>query len=410
MERSIEIKINKNVFPKLFKLKDEDLKNNINYLLNIGYQNVYSSVSQKNVVNDFKNICREFKDDILNGIEFKNNNLEKNLNIHDKLDKFDTTINKLFGISNTSNKKGEISEKLISEIIKNTYPNYTYDIKRSIAHNADGELFSPSGMKCLVEVKNYTYTINSDEIVKFKNDLKTNNQKLGIFISLQTNICGKKLIDYEVYDDIHIVYISNIINDLNKLDCAILLMENINKILKKDNIEIKINQIKETIYNNFNELENLVNKIKKLRSNYTVIEKNIKNNLDDFYNNLREYELDVKSKMQSVWDGLFKNLEDIDKKYLDESSLILKKLSKKDKSFNLISKIIDFCSQNNINISQNKNIYNLIYKTENIGYFKKMTNKIQLSIKKLNLIINADFKNNDIIEFYLDTLKKNILV
>ena len=202
----------------------------------------------------------------------------------------------MFGISTTSNKKGEISEQLVYNMINDKYPNYSYDVKRHIAHHADGELTSPTGMKCLVEIKNYTHTVNKDEINKFKDDLKTTNNNLGIFISLQTNISGRRLIDYETYDDTHIIYISKIMEDCNKLDCGILLLESIYKLIKKDNIEIKVKQIKQTIYHNFEELENLIFKTNKIRQKYDVLEKNIKENLDKFYLELRNYELEIKEK------------------------------------------------------------------------------------------------------------------
>ena len=222
--KTISIKINKEIYPKIYKLNDKKLEDMIYYLLNIGYQNVFSSVSDKNFYSKMKNICFEFKDDILKGINSKESNYE---NVNNKLDKFDETINKLFGISKTSNKKGEISENLVSQLIKNKYPNYCYEVKRSIAHNADGKIISPSGMQCLVEIKNYSYIVNNEEVNKFKRDLKSTNNNFGIFISLQTNISGKKTIDFEADENINIIYISNVINDINKLDCAILLIENL---------------------------------------------------------------------------------------------------------------------------------------------------------------------------------------
>ncbi len=54
----------------------------------------------------------EFKDDIIVGVNNK-----------EQINKLDLTINKLFGISKTSNKKGELSENLVKELINNKYPN-----------------------------------------------------------------------------------------------------------------------------------------------------------------------------------------------------------------------------------------------------------------------------------------------
>ena len=45
----IEIEINKNIFPKLFDAH-ENLDQLILFLLNIGYQNFFSSVNEKNFI------------------------------------------------------------------------------------------------------------------------------------------------------------------------------------------------------------------------------------------------------------------------------------------------------------------------------------------------------------------------
>ena len=184
----IELDIKKELFPKLFDVED-NLEQVILFLLNIGYQNFYSSVSEKSLIDNMNNTCRQFKDDIIKGIESKNDNLKdkilllennlNKLNTNEKLDEMSKIIEKLFGISNNSSKKGAVSEQLIYSILEEKYSNYSYDVKRHIAHNADGELTSPTGMKCLVEIKNYTNTVNKDEVDKFKYDLKFTKNNYG---------------------------------------------------------------------------------------------------------------------------------------------------------------------------------------------------------------------------------------
>lgn len=66
----IELNIKKEIFPKLFEIED-NLEDVIIFLLNIGYQNVYSSVNEKNLIDNMNNTCRQFKDDIIKGIETK---------------------------------------------------------------------------------------------------------------------------------------------------------------------------------------------------------------------------------------------------------------------------------------------------------------------------------------------------
>lgn len=406
----ITININDELFPKLAELKEDKLHDTILFLLNIGYQNVFSSVNEKNLIKNMDDICRRFKDEIINGVDTKNElinariqNIQtnfSNLDINTKIDEFSKILEKLFGISASSSKKGEISENLIYKILSEKYSNYCYDVKRNIPHHADGELVSPSGMKCLVEIKNYTNTVNKDEVDKFKYDLKFTNNKLGIFISLQTGIIGKKNIDYETYKDgdesYHIVYISKMMDEVAKLDCGILLIESLHKINIKDNLDLKIDQIKNIIYNNFNELEIVINKTDKLRSEYDRLEKSMKLNFDTFYNHLRNYEIEIKQKMQKVWLNLFEDLDDIENNYVDMKSEILLKIGEKDKCYLIICRIFDIFDKNNINVTHDDTCYYINKKDQKLGSLKKMKDKVSINFEGLNIPqINVTLKSNE---------------
>ena len=120
MSKNLTITIHNETFPKIFDYDENRLNKIIMYLLNIGYQQTFISISEENVVNKVDGICRKFKDDILDGIQEKNNSINtniskldntvKDLNMDNKIDEFNEIIHKLFGISSTSSKKGEISE------------------------------------------------------------------------------------------------------------------------------------------------------------------------------------------------------------------------------------------------------------------------------------------------------------
>lgn len=401
----ITLDIDENIYPKI--TSSDNKENVILFLLNIGYQNIYSSVNENNIINDMNNICRKYKDDIISGINLNNSSINdkiillqnniKDLNQNNKIDELSLIINKLFGVSNSSNKKGEISENLIYNYFKEKYKNYSYEIKRHISHNADGELITPSNLKTLVEIKNYTNTVNKDEIDKFKYDLKYTNNNYGIFISLQSGIAGKNIIDYECINEnnktYQIIYISKLIEDITKLDYGILLLESLFKINKKENIDVKINQIKETIYYNFNELELIINKTHELRNEYQLFEKNIKLNLDSFYNKLRSYEIEQKDKMQKIWLNLFDDLSNI-KDYVDCKIKILSDITDKDKNYIIISRLFDIFDDKKINvITVDNNNFNLFKNKELIGNLKRMKDKININLQ--NSSINIIFKNNN---------------
>merc|ERR1711988_822986 len=254
MGMKVTINLDKNIFPKLYDYNGDELNNIILNLLNIGYQNVYSSINEKKLITNIDNSFRKYKDDIIFDINNNNNNIK------DKISLLESNLNNL-DVDNNSCKKGDISEKLIYDIISQKFKNYNYEKKSHIAHHADGELTSSTGFKSLVEIKNYNHVVNKDELDKFKYDLKYTNNTFGIFLSLQSGIVGKNIIDYEIYDNnIHIIYISKLMDDINKLDYGIILSEilfNMNSSLSND---IKVDVITSKIKNKFNELDIILKK------------------------------------------------------------------------------------------------------------------------------------------------------
>lgn len=405
----VTINLDKNIFPKLFDYKGEELNNIILNLLNIGYQNVYSSINEKKLITNIDNSFRRYKDDIIldnNNIKDKISLLESNLNnlnVDNKLNELSNIINKLFGISNNSCKKGDISEKLIYDIISQKFKNYNYEKKSHIAHHADGELSSSTGFKSLVEIKNYNHIVNKDELEKFKYDLKYTNNNFGIFLSLQSGIVGKNIIDYEIYEDnIHIIYISKLMDDINKLDYGIILSEILFKMNSTFSNDIKVDEITSKIKNKFNELDIILKKTVNLRVEYDKLELSIKSNLNMFYSNLRNYEIDLKLKMDDIWKEL---INDLSRDYVDMKDKLLLEMSKKDKCYKIMERLFDILERHNINIRSDENEI-IMMRDKRIGMIKKMKDKVVVSIDNINITFKGN-ENSDY-EFLELLLKKCI--
>ena len=405
----VTINLDKNIFPKLFDYKDEELNNIILNLLNIGYQNVYSSINEKKLITNIDNSFRKYKDDIIldnNNIKDKISLLESNLNnlnVDNKLNEFSNIINKLFGISNNSCKKGDISEKLIYDIISQKFKNYNYEKKSHIAHHADGELSSSTGFKSLVEIKNYNHVVNKDELEKFKYDLKYTNNNFGIFLSLQSGIVGKNIIDYEIYEDnIHIIYISKLMDDINKLDYGIILSEILFKMNSTLSNDIKVDEITSKIKTKFNELDIILKKTVNLRVEYDKLELSIKSNLNMFYSSLRNYEIDLKLKMDDIWKEL---INDLSRDYVDMKDKLLLEMSKKDKCYKIMERLFDILRRHNINIRSDENEI-IMMRDKRIGIIKKMKDKVVVSIDNINITFKGN-ENSDY-EFLELLLKKCI--
>lgn len=405
----VTINLDKNIFPKLFDYKGDELNNIILNLLNIGYQNVYSSINEKKLITNIDNSFRRYKDDIIldnNNIKDKISLLESNLNnlnVDNKLNELSNIINKLFGISNNSCKKGDISEKLIYDIISQKFKNYNYEKKSHIAHHADGELSSSTGFKSLVEIKNYNHVVNKDELEKFKYDLKYTNNNFGIFLSLQSGIVGKNIIDYEIYEDnIHIIYISKLMDDINKLDYGIILSEILFKMNSTFSNDIKVDEITSKIKNKFNELDIILKKTVNLRVEYDKLELSIKSNLNMFYSSLRNYEIELKLKMDDIWKEL---INDLSRDYVDMKDKLLLEMSKKDKCYKIMERLFDILERHNINIRSDENEI-IMMRDKRIGMIKKMKDKVVVSIDNINIT----FKGNDNSDYeFLELLLKKCI-
>lgn len=380
----MKIDINLDDYPKL---KDsENIESSLKYLLFIGYNQVYIN-EQSSLAN---NIVNKINNDLIKSGE--------------KIDVIDEHIKKLFGLSTSSNKKGEISENIIYELIQNKFKDYSYEKKRHIAHNADGELNSPSGLKSLVEIKNYDNTVNKEEINKFKYDLQYNNIKFGLFISIKSNIINKKYFDYEIFthndNEYHLIYISKIYENENLLDSALILLEKLFEISNNNNHLIKSLHYS-NLKSNFEDLNNLIEKTKLLNDKYLNLENIIKTSFNDFYKELREFDINLNKEIEKIWNNIQDNL---DIKYLNKicnKQDILSKY-KNDKCLVLFSRLFDILedfdiifNDNSIDIIKNKKIY---------GKIKKYKDKLNVDFNdSIKISINA--KNLD---FNLTILQKLI--
>ena len=77
----VTIDIDESLFPKLLDVEKNKLDSTIKFLLNIGYQNVFSSVNERNLIDNMNNICRKFKDDIISGVDSKNSNIQDKIEL-----------------------------------------------------------------------------------------------------------------------------------------------------------------------------------------------------------------------------------------------------------------------------------------------------------------------------------------
>ncbi len=235
--------------------------------------------------------------------------------INSNLDQLNKTTYELYGLSK-SNKKGGVLEDAIEDTIKKNFTDYSYTNTASIPHHGDGLLESPSGLKAILEMKNYTHTVGSEQIAKLKYDMKHTGVLYGLMVSTNSSIQGHKSIDIETFEQdgtkYCIVYISWIHGEPHKLNTGIALLEHLYMLDKRESnpsISSPLNKIHELIETDLNELVSQLNTFAQLKTRYLGMEKVFKDQLDGFYLHLRETEISLKQSIEKIWKNIDRKFE-----------------------------------------------------------------------------------------------------
>ena len=352
------ININLNDYPDLLDIKKQKNFNNIlQTIFRLGYNTYFNTVS-----NNLEYYT--VKDDIIS-------------TLNTTIQPLNDLTKSLYGL-NSSTRKGEITEVLIEDIISKQLPEYNYDIKRGIAHHADGELTSPSGLKALVEIKNYNNTVPEDEVEKFKYDLAYRNINYGLFISTKSGIQYQKPFSYEKYEKdgivYHIVYVSKVFEELHKIYTGVLLLENIFKFIKKN----ETSKIDKAVLNNIRKIEKIIEEFSKIKNKYLEMESTIKKSLDDYYSIIRDAEFQMKEKFNDIWSQI---VDDDNKliKYTDKEKIIN---NSPKKIQNILEKILNKFD-NHFNLALNDNDDIEIYINNNMVCLIKLF-KVKIVVKFMN--------------------------
>lgn len=249
--------------------------------------------------------------------------------LNSNLEQINMTTKELYGISK-SNKKGGALEDSIENIFATSFVDYSYTNTSGQAHHGDGLLESPSGLKAIVELKNYSHTVNSDQITKLKYDLKHTGIQWGLMLSTNSSIQGRKSIDIETFDQdgtqYCIVYISHLYGEPHKINTGIALLEHLYQITKVSGSNLAKTQIAELysqIDTDLSQLGELIDTFVQLKTRYLNMEKLFKDQLDTFYLHLRETEINLKLSIDKIW-------KRIDMKFaplLSDSAQVLNKMS-----------------------------------------------------------------------------------
>jgi len=384
MSHKINMMIDTKDFPELEKLKDsKNLDNMLQTIFRLGYNTYFNSIS-----NNLEYYT--VKDDLIN-------------TLNTTIQPLNDLTKSLYGL-NQSTKKGDITEALMEDIIKIQLPEYNYDIKRGIAHNADGELTSPTGLKALVEIKNYNNTVPEEEVTKFKYDLAFQNIAYGLFISTKSGIQYQKPFSYEKYDKdgktYHIVYVSKVFEEQHKIYTSILLLENIFKFIKKN----ECNGIDKTILKNLRKIEKVIEEFSRIKNKYLEMESSIKKSLDDYYGIIREAEYKMKEQFNNIWDSIVDEENQLIQ--YTEKDEIIKNAGKKVQ--NILDKTLSkFNEDFKFIIKEDGNI-NIIYKMKSVCIIVIYKLKIVVRFMNYDMTLTGIDDDMRLLDAYLSRIQMDI--
>lgn len=389
MSIEINIKLNIEEYPILNQLKKKDLETQIYKIIKTGYDIYFPSIKKINNNIEYYEFIEQ-----INNIKSDIKNELNTIDISNKINSLESSLNKLIGISSNSAKKGNYGENYLEEIISQRYGDIKYEKKNHIPHSGDAWLYLPDNKIIMLESKNYTTSIKKEEINKLEFDMITNNIKWSLLISLNSSIQGMKELDFYTFnhnnETFSIIMISNLSSDLHKLDLGVQIIRKLINIFNNINdFPWIIHDVNQSLI----ELNNIMKKNYILRDSFYNMEKEIINSLSVYHVHIRNYQYELEQIILEITNKINNTM----KKSIDciDFNINIELLNnyKSFKIYNILIKIIDvfYSKKWIINIDTFK-IYN---NNIEIGYIKIQHNKILIFNIKNDITINFN-KNKDL--------------
>jgi hypothetical protein len=376
----------------LKSLKKKDSEKLIVDIFNAGYKLYFPNKDQLIKNQEFDEI-RNSIDALRAGIadsdigDIGNTLLSK---FNEKIEPLNNSLNKLLGLQTASCKKGELGENIIQNAFLTRYGDITYEDKSGVAHSGDAWIYLPDKEKIMIEAKNYTKTINKDEVEKMEYDMKFNNIKFCLFLSLNAPIQGFREMDLHTFthnDETYFgIMVSNLSNDISKLDLAYTM---IRKLMELFNNSQKFPWIQKKIKENLNKVNEIVTKNYVLRDSFYTMEKSIQASMDIYHKNIRDYQYEMEQLIKSFTNEINITINESIKEVSTKDILLIHKTKK---IYPVVSHISDLIEKKKWNlIETSKNKYDLLNKGTKIGTFEVALNKATINFpnNQLDLIFNA---------------------
>ena len=399
IEMSIEITLtlsNKD-YPMLQAIKKKDINKLAMDIFHSGYM-VYFPNKDKTLENQeyeyMKNSLVALREEIAdsNLIDIGDIIVSK---INDKIEPLNNSLSKLLGLQTASCKKGELGENIIQNAFTTRYGDILYEDKSQVAHSGDAWLLLPDSKVVMIETKNYTNTINKNEIVKMEYDMKHNNIRFCLFLSLNAPIQGFRDMDFHTFTHNGNMYfaimVSNLTNNISKLDLA---FNMIRKLIEIMNTPEKFPWIQKKIHEGLNRVNEIITKNYLLRDNFYIMEKSIYSAMDVYHKELRNFQYELEETIKLLTNEINSTMDDSIQKKDSIREILLKHKDKK--IYPIVSHIGDLIEKKNWQINSiDDNKYELYNKGQKIGYFEVQLKKVKITFMDSQLELFFIIGNNE---------------
>ena len=160
-------------------------------------------------------------DEKINGIHTSVNDIRTiNTGCVVKQNEIDHKINEVLKKFDSSNKKGNISEMVMYNLLKSMYSENQLKVVNTTKEMGDILLIRKDKSIILIENKDYTIPVIQTEVDKFIRDINIQGYS-GIFISQNSNIANKKIFEIAFYGNNIGIYLSNVKYDTDIIQIAI---------------------------------------------------------------------------------------------------------------------------------------------------------------------------------------------
>lgn len=397
MSLKITLTLNDIDYPMLKTIKKKDIKELALDIFNTGYT-IYFPNKDKTLENQeyeyMKNSIVALREEIAdaNLIDIGDIIVSK---INDKIEPLNNCLSKLIGLQSASSKKGELGENIIQNAFTTRYGDILYEDKSNVAHSGDAWLLLPDSKIVMVESKNYTNTINKNEIIKMEYDMKHNNIRFCLFLSLNAPIQGFRDMDFHTFThngDIYFaIMVSNLTNNISKLDLA---FNMIRKLIEIMNTPEKFPWIQKKIHEGLNRVNEIISKNYLLRDNFYIMEKSIYSAMDVYHKELRNFQYELEETIQLLTKEINSTMDDSIQKQETIREILIKHKDKK--IYSVISHLGDLIEKKNwtmLIIDDNK--YDLYNKDQKIGHFEVQIKKAKITFISNQLELSFIAGNNE---------------